>query len=95
MAETARATWRRKASRPDGRGWPCWRSSGPSAQTLLLGRYDAFLLEDEGRRAARLIRRFIASHTQSATPLFKEVLPEGDCRAGRDDHSERDRNGCV
>lgn len=43
----------------------------------LLGRYDAFLLEDDGRRAARLIRRFVASHTQSATPLFKEVLPEG------------------
>lgn len=43
----------------------------------LLGRYDAFLLEDEGHRAARLIRRFIASHTQSATPLFKAVLPEG------------------
>jgi len=43
----------------------------------LLGRYDAFLLEDDGRRAARLIRRFVASHTQSATSLFKEVLPEG------------------
>jgi hypothetical protein len=43
----------------------------------LLGRYDAFLLEDDGRRAAQLIRRFVASHTQSATPLFKEVLPEG------------------
>ena len=43
----------------------------------LLGRHDAFLLEDEGRRAARLIRRFVASHTQSATSLFKEVLPEG------------------
>lgn len=43
----------------------------------LLGRYNAFLLEDDGRRAARLIRRFVASHTQSATPLFKEVLPEG------------------
>ncbi|MBU0482594.1 MAG: hypothetical protein KKG47_15995 [Proteobacteria bacterium] len=44
---------------------------------VLLGRYDAFLLEDEGRRAALLIRRFVASHTQSATSLFKEVLPEG------------------
>lgn len=43
----------------------------------LLGRYDALLLEDDGRRAARLIRRFVASHTQSATHLFKEVLPEG------------------
>ncbi|WP_372922360.1 hypothetical protein [Roseovarius sp.] len=43
----------------------------------LLGRYDAILLKDEGRRAARLIRRFIASHTQSASPVFKEVLPEG------------------
>jgi hypothetical protein len=43
----------------------------------LLGRYDAFLLEDDGCRAAQLIRRFVASHTQSATPLFKEVLPEG------------------
>lgn len=43
----------------------------------LLGRYDAFLLEDDGRRAARLIRRFVASHTQSATSLLKEVLPEG------------------
>lgn len=44
---------------------------------VLLGRYSAFLLEDDGRRAARLIRRFVASHTQSATPLFKEVLPKG------------------
>jgi hypothetical protein len=44
---------------------------------VLLGRYDALLLEDEGARAARLIRRFVASHTQSATSLFKEVLPEG------------------
>lgn len=43
----------------------------------LLGRYDALLLTDRGRRAARLMRRFIASHTQSAAPLFKEVLPEG------------------
>jgi hypothetical protein len=43
----------------------------------LLDRYDAFLLEDDGRSAARLIRRFVALHTQSATPLFKEVLPEG------------------
>jgi hypothetical protein len=43
----------------------------------LLGRYDAFLLEDDGCRAAQLIRRFVASHTQSATSLFKEVLPEG------------------
>ncbi|MEW8492481.1 MAG: hypothetical protein AB2604_01650 [Candidatus Thiodiazotropha taylori] len=43
----------------------------------LLGRYDAFLLEDDGHRAARLIRRFVALHTQSATPLFKETLPEG------------------
>ncbi len=42
----------------------------------LLGRYDALLLEDEGRRVARLIRRFVASHTRSATPLFKEVLPD-------------------
>lgn len=43
----------------------------------LLGRYEAYLLEEDGRLAARLIRRFVASHTQSATPLFKEVLPEG------------------
>lgn len=43
----------------------------------MLGRYNAFLLEDNGRRAARLIKRFVASHTQSATPLFKKVLPEG------------------
>lgn len=43
----------------------------------LLGRYDAFLLEDDGCRAAQLIRRFVASHTQSATSLFKEVLQEG------------------
>ncbi len=42
----------------------------------LLVRYDAFLLEDEGRRAARLLRRFVASHTQSVAPLFKEILPE-------------------
>ncbi len=46
------------------------------ADTLLV-RFGALLLEDHGRRAARLIRRFVASHTQSATPLFKEVLPEG------------------
>ncbi|PTW63178.1 hypothetical protein C8N35_1011229 [Breoghania corrubedonensis] len=44
---------------------------------VLLERYDALLLEDEGGRAARLIRRFVASHTQSATSLFKAVLPEG------------------
>ena len=43
----------------------------------LLGRYDALLLTDKGLRAARLIRRFVASHTHSAAPLFKEVLPEG------------------
>lgn len=41
----------------------------------LLGRYEALLLTGKGLRAARLIRRFIASHTQSATPLFKKVLP--------------------
>lgn len=44
---------------------------------LLLGRYDAVLLKDKGLRAAQLIRRLIASHTQSAASLFKEVLPEG------------------
>lgn len=44
---------------------------------LLLGRYDALLLKDKGLRAAQLIRRFIASHTQSADSLFKEILPEG------------------
>ncbi len=43
----------------------------------LLGRYEAFLLEEDGRRAARLIKRFIASHTRSATALLKDVLPEG------------------
>lgn len=43
----------------------------------LLGRYDAFLLEGDGRRAARLIRRLNASQTQSVTHLFKKVLPEG------------------
>ena len=43
----------------------------------LLVRYDTLLLEDEGHRAARLIRRFVASHTQSATPVFKKILPEG------------------
>uniref|UniRef100_UPI004048509F hypothetical protein n=1 Tax=Yoonia sp. TaxID=2212373 RepID=UPI004048509F len=44
---------------------------------LLLGRYDALLLKAKGLRAVRLIRRFIASHTQPAASLFKEVLPEG------------------
>ncbi|SKA26989.1 hypothetical protein SAMN02745446_03714, partial [Desulfococcus multivorans DSM 2059] len=43
----------------------------------LLGRYDAFLLEDDGRRAAQLIRRFVASHTQSAAPLFNKGLLGG------------------
>lgn len=43
----------------------------------LLGRYGAILLADKGLRAARLIKRFVASHTQSATPLFKKVMPEG------------------
>jgi len=43
----------------------------------LLGRYDAVLLADDGLRAARLIKRFVASHTQSATPVFKKVLPKG------------------
>ncbi len=43
----------------------------------LLRRYGAFLLEENGRRVARLIRRFIASHTRSVTPLLKDVLPEG------------------
>ncbi|MDE0305658.1 MAG: hypothetical protein OXI87_12395 [Albidovulum sp.] len=44
---------------------------------VLLGKFDAFLLDEKGTRAARLIRRFIASHTQSALPLLREVLPEG------------------
>ncbi len=43
----------------------------------LLGQYTDFLLEEDGRRAARLMRRFVASHTQSATPLLKDVLPKG------------------
>jgi len=42
----------------------------------LLKRYDQFLLNGDGLRAARLIRRCIASHTQSATPLLKTALPE-------------------
>jgi len=43
----------------------------------LLGRYDAILLAERGLRADRLIKRFVASHTQSATPVFKKVMPEG------------------
>ncbi|MEM7746905.1 MAG: hypothetical protein AAF346_01535 [Pseudomonadota bacterium] len=43
----------------------------------LLDRYDAHLLADKGERAAQLVRRFIASHTQSAAPLLSEALPEG------------------
>ncbi len=43
----------------------------------LLDRHDAHLLADKGRRAAQLVRRFIASHTQYAAPLFREVLPDG------------------
>jgi len=43
----------------------------------LLERYSALLLENEGHRAARLIRRFIASHTRAAESMLKDVLPEG------------------
>ncbi len=43
----------------------------------MLEKYDTYLLANEGRRAARLIRRFIASHTRSATTVFREVVPEG------------------
>lgn len=43
----------------------------------LLDRYDRFLLADKGERAAQLVRRFIASHTQSAAPLLSEALPDG------------------
>lgn len=43
----------------------------------LLDRHDAHLLADKGRRAAQLVRRFIASHTQYAAPLFREVFPDG------------------
>ena len=43
----------------------------------LLDRYDAHLLADKGERAAQLVRRFIASHTQSAAPLLSEALPDG------------------
>ncbi len=44
---------------------------------VLLGKFGAFLLDKEGERAARLIRRFIASQTQLVAPLLKDVLPEG------------------
>ena len=44
---------------------------------VLLTKFDAFLLDKKGERAARLIRRFVASHTRLAAPLLKDVLPEG------------------
>lgn len=43
----------------------------------MLEQYDTYLLADQGLRAARLIRRFIASHTRSATHVFREVVPKG------------------
>ena len=42
----------------------------------LLGRYDNLLMANNGGRTARLIRRFIASHTQSAATLLNNALPE-------------------
>ncbi|MCB9954498.1 MAG: hypothetical protein H6848_01225 [Caulobacterales bacterium] len=76
--------WRRLLERLETKGVaPGWAGfallalvRSERADTLLV-RFGALLLEDQGCRAARLIRRFVASHTQSATPLFKEVLPEG------------------
>ena len=45
------------------------------ADTLMV-RFESLLLEDEGRRGAQLIRRFVATHSKLATHLFKKILPE-------------------